>query len=253
MKHSAIRRLITSATRRGHAGRIRSPVPQFGCVGNEVDVTTGMHVQHRVRQQPGPSSWRSPPGLSGHRRCPATISVCWRISGNSKMLAHTAAAEQLMEVSDAGAGHQLAVEQLIDNRRVGAGPPTVEVTGDRGGVLVVDNRRGVTIFGQHPWPGGRHQQPGRSTPGSTAGTGAGAGRRTAGPALLPRTLPARRPCRGYLPFQQSSQHRGQIRKPIGTEAYAYDAIDFALDAIEEAEYAVLDAMYARAAAAALGV
>ena len=38
-----------------------------------------------------------------------------------------------------------------------------------------------------------------------------------------------------------------------TEAYAYDAIDFALDAIEEAEYAVLDAMYARAAAAALGV
>ena len=26
-----------------------------------------------------------------------------------------------------------------------------------------------------------------------------------------------------------------------TEAYAYDAIDFALDAIEEAEYAVLDA------------
>ena len=38
-----------------------------------------------------------------------------------------------------------------------------------------------------------------------------------------------------------------------TEAYAYDTIDFALDAIEEAEYAVLDAMYARAAAAALGV
>ena len=36
-----------------------------------------------------------------------------------------------------------------------------------------------------------------------------------------------------------------------TEANAYDAIDFALDAIEEAEYAVLDAMYARANAAAL--
>jgi hypothetical protein len=38
-----------------------------------------------------------------------------------------------------------------------------------------------------------------------------------------------------------------------TEAYAYDAIDFALDAIQEAEYAVLDAMYARAAVAALKV
>ena len=36
-----------------------------------------------------------------------------------------------------------------------------------------------------------------------------------------------------------------------TEAYAYDAIDFALDAIEEAQYAVLDALYARANAAAL--
>ena len=36
-----------------------------------------------------------------------------------------------------------------------------------------------------------------------------------------------------------------------TEAYAYDAIHFALDAIEEAEYAVLDAMYARANVAAL--
>jgi hypothetical protein len=38
-----------------------------------------------------------------------------------------------------------------------------------------------------------------------------------------------------------------------TEAYAYDAIDFALGAIEEAENAVLEAMYARAAAAALRV
>jgi hypothetical protein len=35
------------------------------------------------------------------------------------------------------------------------------------------------------------------------------------------------------------------------EAYAYDAIDFALEAIEEAEYAVLDALCARASAAAL--
>ena len=38
-----------------------------------------------------------------------------------------------------------------------------------------------------------------------------------------------------------------------TEAYAYDAIDFALDAVEEAEYAVLEAIYAQKAAAALGV
>jgi hypothetical protein len=38
-----------------------------------------------------------------------------------------------------------------------------------------------------------------------------------------------------------------------TEAYAYDAMDFALDAIEEAEYAVLDAIYARANAEALKV
>jgi hypothetical protein len=36
-----------------------------------------------------------------------------------------------------------------------------------------------------------------------------------------------------------------------TEAYAYDAIDFALDAIEEAEYSVLDALYARANAESL--
>ena len=36
-----------------------------------------------------------------------------------------------------------------------------------------------------------------------------------------------------------------------TEAYAYDAIDFALEAIEEAEYSVLDAIYARANAEAL--
>jgi len=36
-----------------------------------------------------------------------------------------------------------------------------------------------------------------------------------------------------------------------SEAYAYDAIDFALDAIEEAEYAVLDAIYARADTEAL--
>jgi hypothetical protein len=38
-----------------------------------------------------------------------------------------------------------------------------------------------------------------------------------------------------------------------TESYAYDAVDFALDAIEEAEYAVLDAIYARANAEALKV
>jgi lysozyme family protein len=37
------------------------------------------------------------------------------------------------------------------------------------------------------------------------------------------------------------------------EAYAYDAIDFALDAIEEAEYASLAAIYARADAEALKV
>ena len=36
-----------------------------------------------------------------------------------------------------------------------------------------------------------------------------------------------------------------------TEAYAYDAIDFALETIEEAEYSVLDAIYARANAEAL--
>jgi hypothetical protein len=36
-----------------------------------------------------------------------------------------------------------------------------------------------------------------------------------------------------------------------TEAYAYDAMDFALNAIEEAEYAVLDAIYTRANAEAL--
>ena len=36
-----------------------------------------------------------------------------------------------------------------------------------------------------------------------------------------------------------------------TEAYAYDAIDFALDAIEQGEYSVLDAIYARANAEAL--
>ena len=36
-----------------------------------------------------------------------------------------------------------------------------------------------------------------------------------------------------------------------TEAYAYDAIDFALEAIEEAEYSVLDDIYARANAEAL--
>ena len=35
------------------------------------------------------------------------------------------------------------------------------------------------------------------------------------------------------------------------EAYAYDAIDFALEAIDEAEYAALDAIYARADAEAL--
>ena len=35
------------------------------------------------------------------------------------------------------------------------------------------------------------------------------------------------------------------------EAYAYDAIEFALDAIDEAEYAALDAIYARAGAEAL--
>ena len=35
------------------------------------------------------------------------------------------------------------------------------------------------------------------------------------------------------------------------EAYAYDAIEFALDAIDEAEYAALDAIYARADAEAL--
>jgi hypothetical protein len=38
-----------------------------------------------------------------------------------------------------------------------------------------------------------------------------------------------------------------------TEAYACDAIDFVLDAVEEAEYAVLDAIYSRKAAAALRV
>jgi hypothetical protein len=37
------------------------------------------------------------------------------------------------------------------------------------------------------------------------------------------------------------------------EAYAYDAINFALDAIQEAEYAALDAIYARADAEALKV
>ncbi|MET0993025.1 MAG: hypothetical protein ABWY20_02630 [Mycobacterium sp.] len=36
-----------------------------------------------------------------------------------------------------------------------------------------------------------------------------------------------------------------------TEADAYDAIDFALEAIEAASHAVLDALYARANAAAL--
>jgi hypothetical protein len=36
-----------------------------------------------------------------------------------------------------------------------------------------------------------------------------------------------------------------------TRAYAYDAIDFALDAIEEAENAVLTALYARANTQAL--
>ena len=35
------------------------------------------------------------------------------------------------------------------------------------------------------------------------------------------------------------------------EAYAYDAIEFGLDAIDEAEYAALDAIYARADAEAL--
>ena len=35
------------------------------------------------------------------------------------------------------------------------------------------------------------------------------------------------------------------------EAYAYDAIEFALDAIEEAEYAAVYAIYARADAEAL--
>ena len=35
------------------------------------------------------------------------------------------------------------------------------------------------------------------------------------------------------------------------EAYAYDAIVFALDAIDEAEYGALDAIYARADAVAL--
>jgi hypothetical protein len=38
-----------------------------------------------------------------------------------------------------------------------------------------------------------------------------------------------------------------------SEAYAYDAIDFALDAIEEAEYAVLVAIYARADAETLKI
>jgi hypothetical protein len=38
-----------------------------------------------------------------------------------------------------------------------------------------------------------------------------------------------------------------------TESYAYEAVNSALDAIEEAEYAVLDAIYARANAEALKV
>ena len=33
-----------------------------------------------------------------------------------------------MEVSDAGAGHQLAVKPTLGHRRVGASRPTVEVT-----------------------------------------------------------------------------------------------------------------------------
>ena len=56
-----------------------------------------------------------------------------------------------MEVSDAGAGHQLAVKPTLDHRRVGASRPTVEVTGDRGGVVVVDKPARYDHFGQHPW------------------------------------------------------------------------------------------------------
>jgi hypothetical protein len=49
---------------------------------------------------------------------------------------------------------------------------------------------------------------------------------------------------------QIEAHNSAVNADI-TEAYAYDAMDFALDAVEEAEYAVLDALYARANAQSL--
>ena len=51
-----------------------------------------------------------------------------------------------MQVPDAGAGHQLPVEQSLHIRRIGANRPAIEVTGNRGGILMVEEPAGVSIF-----------------------------------------------------------------------------------------------------------
>ena len=50
--------------------------------------------------------------------------------------------EQLVQVPDAGPGHQLPVEQSLHIRRIGANRPAIEVTGNRGGILVVEEPAG---------------------------------------------------------------------------------------------------------------
>ena len=58
--------------------------------------------------------------------------------------------------------------------------------------------------------------------------------------------------RAHEKKDQIDAHNAAVNAEM-VEAYAYDAIDFALDAIEEAEYAALAAIYARADAEALKV
>lgn len=146
---------------------------------------------------------------------PAMIKVGWRISGRAGRLVQTEPASSWWRVADAGARHELAIEQLPHDAWVVTRAAAIDAGGDPGSVFVIQE----SAWGQHlqqgPRIAGNHED---------SGTGGHQDHGAAAAWMLEGELLGQRAAPGeaedvHLPgeadlAQQSAEHRSQIREPV---------------------------------------
>ena len=146
---------------------------------------------------------------------PARISVCWRIKRQREQAGPHRSRKQLMQVAHPRTRHQLAVEQLLDHRRIVADRAAVDVTRDRGCVVVIQEPARRQHLRQDRRPAGNHDC---ARPGGHQDQPAAAPRILEGELLGQRSSPRqareRRPARRSRSFATAPQHRRQVRKAV---------------------------------------